>query len=59
MRDIHQRSLGRWMDDGSRFEYDPAKVAEHAGYTVDEVNLYGVHYCLSFRRVLPARGDRQ
>jgi len=57
MRDIHQSSLGRWTDDGSRFEYDPAKVAEHAGYTVDEVKLYGVVYCLRFRRVLHVRSD--
>ena len=44
---------GRWSEDGSRFVYDVAKVAEACGYTVEEVKAYGVIYCRQFRRTLP------
>jgi hypothetical protein len=41
---------GRWSEDGARFIYDLEKVAHICGYTVEEVQAYGVHYCRTFRR---------
>jgi hypothetical protein len=57
MRQMEGIPLGQRTEDGSRFEYDIEKVADHAGYTIDEVNLYGVPYCLRFRRTLPVQAD--
>lgn len=55
MRQMRGIPLGQRTKDGSRFEYDIEKVADHAGYTIAEVNRYGVHYCLRFRRTPPCK----
>ena len=52
MRYMLESPHGRWSEDGSRFIYDFQKVADACGYTLAEVQAYGVVYCRTFRRTM-------
>ncbi len=42
-----EHPLGRWSEDGARFEFDPEKVANATGYTTEEVDALGIFYCMA------------
>lgn len=42
-----EHPLGRWSEDGTRFEFDPDKVAKETGYTAGEVDALGILYCIA------------
>jgi hypothetical protein len=46
MRYTHEHPLGRWSEDGTRFEFNREKVAKRTGYSVEEVDALGIVYCI-------------
>jgi hypothetical protein len=46
MRYTREHPLGRWSEDGTRFEFNREKVAKRTGYSVEEVDALGIVYCI-------------